>query len=1055
MRVLFSYIFLAFTILPLFGQYGSTDVVAGVANTRSGVIVPDYTLDAPIPDNAVFQYDPETGAMTVYSTGGQEIATVTLKNGGKEAFPVTLRDKDGKLVQVDTRKNADGTTKTGADGKPVLAATTVTPIPDGAFNPNAITGDATVTFERGSGEYALDNWPAAYKAIALLPDNYRILAGDYRVPWKFLPTGGRDVVTAVLNLGKGSKISPDSIVFSTPQGFKLASKQLPGNRYELTVAAGQDKDVQELYALYPVQGSSSRFQTLGKLEVVTYGTQAQKLVLVPVNGAGVDKDAVERYLNEVYHPVGVDWSVEQADNFQYADTTAFFAKGSELLSAYTPAMRRLNDAYRQERGFAPGTAYLFVMDDSGRGRDRDAAGFMPRGKQAGYIFKGSLGGYDIAQVIAHELGHGRWRLRHTFDKAYGGVLGQGSTDNLMDYKAGNNSLAKWQWDQIVSPAWFTSPFEGDGEGESHVLKNARGFLDWIKSNLGKQNVAYLKNDFKDRYQIADYPNKVDGQDFTVMVDLGGDGDISLEKDSLGQYPYLRISFSLDNRYHNGFYFSIPYQASKEEAIRIWCYSYENFAALLHYLGMDITEAKKEYIKKLYADAIAAARDDCNKLDVIYETIPEFAVSEYSNEELYKALELIGNCSIGNHEKNSALAGSNFDTDESHAVLNILKAVDAGWLYNKANASPSLLEKVLSKIGVTSPNAGKIIETLYAKSSPDWAEGDLSETDYFLAGTKEIEPTDQTSLAKFGLENSLGSINSEKITVGGCGDLTEGAYSFGNEIIAGLSSPLDCNLHIQKKALQPIIITFENGTEITVPAIIAKWYLTEFGSSYKMQFLSLATSVVLPEALIKPATWAKWSRWLKGGEAVGTQDVATLLAKWDDLTSADVKKILQSLDRTDINAVKTTIREAKSVNNERGLSYFNYKGNYGGYQPSYDLNTLVNQYELTQDGYFVRFYIDNTSLPNSASGRWMISIEDYKAIGNDPKKIKDLLALPQEPDSWALVKIPKGTLMRDGTAGEIWTDGYYWGHGGGKQFEIVDWDKLPNKKYDWFKPGGGL
>ncbi|MBP1618616.1 MAG: hypothetical protein H6Q14_2443 [Bacteroidetes bacterium] len=73
---------------------------------------------------------------------------------------------------------------------------------------------------------------------------------------------------------------------------------------------------------------------------------------------------------------------------------------------------------------------------------------------------------NIAQVIAHELGHGRWR--HTFDKAYGGVLAQGSTDNLMDYKAGNNSLAKWQWDQIVSPAWFTSPFEGDGEGEVAV-----------------------------------------------------------------------------------------------------------------------------------------------------------------------------------------------------------------------------------------------------------------------------------------------------------------------------------------------------------------------------------------------------------------------------------------------------------------------------------------------------------------------------------------------------------------------------------------------------------
>jgi hypothetical protein len=35
--------------------------------------------------------------------------------------------------------------------------------------------------------------------------------------------------------------------------------------------------------------------------------------------------------------------------------------------------------------------------------------------------------------------------------------------------------------------------------------------------------------------------------------------------------------------------------------------------------------------------------------------------------------------------------------------------------------------------------------------------------------------------------------------------------------------------------------------------------------------SLATSVVLPEALIKPATLAKWGRWLKGGEAAKGAD----------------------------------------------------------------------------------------------------------------------------------------------------------------------------------------
>jgi hypothetical protein len=40
--------------------------------------------------------------------------------------------------------------------------------------------------------------------------------------------------------------------------------------------------------------------------------------------------------------------------------------------------------------------------------DRDAAGFMPRGGQFGYIFtKDFQGDAEILQTIAHELGHGK------------------------------------------------------------------------------------------------------------------------------------------------------------------------------------------------------------------------------------------------------------------------------------------------------------------------------------------------------------------------------------------------------------------------------------------------------------------------------------------------------------------------------------------------------------------------------------------------------------------------------------------------------------------------
>jgi hypothetical protein len=89
---------------------------------------------------------------------------------------------------------------------------------------------------------------------------------------------------------------------------------------------------------------------------------------------------------------------------------------------------------------------------------------MPRGKQFGYIFKKNLSNQEINQVIAHELGHGRWRLRHTFDDKYGAIFKENEpADNLMSYGGGTH-IAKWQWDEINDPAWVNNPFESDEAG---------------------------------------------------------------------------------------------------------------------------------------------------------------------------------------------------------------------------------------------------------------------------------------------------------------------------------------------------------------------------------------------------------------------------------------------------------------------------------------------------------------------------------------------------------------------------------------------------------------
>jgi hypothetical protein len=90
----------------------------------------------------------------------------------------------------------------------------------------------------------------------------------------------------------------------------------------------------------------------------------------------------------------------------------------------------------------------------------------PRGKQFGYLFTKTalkLGDKAIYRTIAHELAHGTFHLKHTFDSQY--QIAEASTDNLMDYTAGTD-LVKPQWDAIHEPGLVIGMFEKDEEGAS-------------------------------------------------------------------------------------------------------------------------------------------------------------------------------------------------------------------------------------------------------------------------------------------------------------------------------------------------------------------------------------------------------------------------------------------------------------------------------------------------------------------------------------------------------------------------------------------------------------
>ncbi|MDR1553708.1 MAG: hypothetical protein LBS69_09645, partial [Prevotellaceae bacterium] len=183
----------------------------------------------------------------------------------------------------------------------------------------------------------------------------------------------------------------------------------------------------------------------------------------------VNTNELQARLNEIYNPVGVTFAIE-TDTFTYNSAINFFDETSGWFSRYTAAMKTFNIAYRENIGerYDKDKTYLFILGEDASLSDRDAQGFMPLGGRFGYLFKNQIPASEIHTIAAHELGHGIWALKHTFDNDYGNIAA-GTTNNLMDYTSGATHLAKWQWEIIRYPALFTDPFGGDEEGMADAI----------------------------------------------------------------------------------------------------------------------------------------------------------------------------------------------------------------------------------------------------------------------------------------------------------------------------------------------------------------------------------------------------------------------------------------------------------------------------------------------------------------------------------------------------------------------------------------------------------
>ena len=443
---------------------------------EKAVVSADISLGVALPNAPppTLQYNPSSGLLTFYDATGSVIAETTLNNPqGAKVFPITVKDEQGNLYQVNETLNSDSTT-----------VHTLTPLgkqegelPYKSFNPDAIDAYAAVVeFSPAGSAYSFDTYQDYYKDIALIYKQntleatlrYPYLGNDYYTPWQFVPLGKQVTLSAKIKINdKKAGIDPSKVIFRTDEGLVIASEYNEKDKsYRITVPSASAEGYYFLHALYKV--GDGNYLHLGQVGIDTHRPIRARVVLVDMGGV-YQQEQLAQSLNTITQAVGLTWQVDRINGFEVSKelTEQLFDKDSHELFSYNDVQKALNIALKSHLAdkYDASACYVFMFDKAPVKGDRNIIGFMPRGGQYGYVHCSKLSSEELATILAHELMHGQFLLRHTFDDKYKAGLKEGiNPQNLMDYKGGTH-IAKWQWDQIYDPAITTSLIKYDEEGE--------------------------------------------------------------------------------------------------------------------------------------------------------------------------------------------------------------------------------------------------------------------------------------------------------------------------------------------------------------------------------------------------------------------------------------------------------------------------------------------------------------------------------------------------------------------------------------------------------------
>ncbi|MDQ2657927.1 MAG: fibronectin type III domain-containing protein [Bacteroidota bacterium] len=385
---------------------------------------------------------------SVVTIEGAAIASVTTDDSGNTVVITT----DGREQTIPMGKSVAIVDDTGSgyvvDNKGNIAKTTAAEARAAAAR-GGRAYDIAVEFARGGGRYGFD----AKKLESLSRYYQQLDNGDY-VPWKALSSAQPDFI-------EGRITSPD--IAASKVSFQWGDSPLTpvvvdADKAVLSLQGKVGGMEEELLALIS-RGDTIPPKVLGKVNLATYNPVRYNLAIVPVNGVAIpgdlDEGDVSGSLNEIYSQAVVEWNVKFEPGLTVPLGKKFDDGEPGLLSNYSDDMKKVLSAFGPLRD---NTYYLFIIAEP---RNESTLGYMPRNRRAGFLFAGPHRGdaREFLKTIAHELGHGAFNLKHTFDEHN---LPPGTTDNVMDYSDGS-ALYKYQWDYIHEPRTAPGLFEGGEE----------------------------------------------------------------------------------------------------------------------------------------------------------------------------------------------------------------------------------------------------------------------------------------------------------------------------------------------------------------------------------------------------------------------------------------------------------------------------------------------------------------------------------------------------------------------------------------------------------------